>query len=137
MNCGNCGKEFIKNTGTNGGMRKRFCSNKCSTAYYVKSRKRIVYQNISTGTIGAIHELVVCTDLMTKGFDVFRAVSQSCFIDLVAIKNGNILKIEVTTGTFTHAGALSYPKKNFDLFDHLAVVSPSGILYIPEINVKP
>ena len=42
---------------------------------------------LSTATVGAISELVVCVDLAKKGYEVFRAISPSCSCDLIARKN--------------------------------------------------
>ena len=42
----------------------------------------------SIGTTGAIAELVVATDLLGRGYEVFRALSPSCSGDLAVLKNG-------------------------------------------------
>lgn len=55
---------------------------------------------LSTGKVGAISELIVCADLLKKGWEVFRTVSQSCSCDLIVIKNKKILRIEVRTGRY-------------------------------------
>jgi hypothetical protein len=49
-------------------------------------------------TTGAIAELVVCADLLKRGFEVFRAVSPACSCDLVALRDGQLQRIEVKTG---------------------------------------
>jgi len=68
---------------------------------------------IAPATAGAIGELRVCADLMERGFEVFRALSQarhSC--DIVALRNGLMLRIEVRTGTqrTPSTGYVSYMK---------------------------
>ena len=43
-------------------------------------------------------ELVIAADLMQKGYDVFRALSPHCFCDLLAVKAGRTIRVEVRTG---------------------------------------
>lgn len=53
---------------------------------------------LPTGTTGALNELLVCTDLLERGYHVFRSVSPSCPCDLVAYRPGQIpRRIEVKT----------------------------------------
>ena len=55
---------------------------------------------IAPATTGAIGELRVCADLMERGYEVFRALSQSRHsCDLVAMRGAFMLRIEVRTGT--------------------------------------
>ena len=58
----------------------------------------IEIEKLSTATKGAIAELCVATDLMKKGYAVFRALSPNCFCDLVVYKDGISFYIEVRTG---------------------------------------
>lgn len=47
---------------------------------------------------GAISELLVAADLLDKGFDVFRALSQHASCDLIALDaDGSVSRIEVRT----------------------------------------
>ena len=83
--------------------------------------------DFSTGTTGAIHELVVCVELMKKGFHVFRALSPSCPCDVLCMTNTKTLRIEITTGTRGKLGGESFPKKSDRyLYDYLAVVFHDG-----------
>jgi len=50
---------------------------------------------LATGTVGAIGELRVAIDLMSKGFDVFRALSPAASCDLLVMKEGKLFDIEV------------------------------------------
>jgi hypothetical protein len=82
---------------------------------------------LPTGTVGAISELVVCNALMRAGFSVFRSMSPACVCDLIAMRDGELLKIEVTTAnrhiTEKGRGTWSVPPKpeRYD-FDLLAAV---------------
>lgn len=55
------------------------------------------YENISTGTVGALTELYISADLLSKGYEVFRALSPHCGADLVIYKNGKIQRVECRT----------------------------------------
>ncbi len=87
---------------------------------------------VATATTGAMHELLVCADLMRRGYDVFRAQSPSCPCDVIAMIDGQTYKVEVTTGYMREDGQFSYPKKNnrYD-YDIIAIVFHNGdILYL-------
>lgn len=74
---------------------------------------------IPSGTVGAISELEISSDLMKKGYSIFRSLSPSCFCDIVAIKNEKILKIEIRTGYMTNKEKIFFPRKKhgeIDLF---------------------
>lgn len=47
------------------------------------------------GTIGAVSELMVSIYLMNHGFDVFRSLSPNACCDLIALRYGNMIRIEV------------------------------------------
>lgn len=71
--------------------------------------KYIYYKNLSTGTKGALNELIVIVDLLTKGYDVFRAISPAASCDLAILKEGKLLRVEVTSGWIA-SGKLSRNK---------------------------
>lgn len=74
---------------------------------------------LATSTTGALSELVVSSDLLSKGYDVFKSVSPSCFCDLLIHKKNIILKIEVRTGYKNQRGDIGYSKNthgNIDIF---------------------
>lgn len=120
--------------------RKRYpwvktCSKTCGRITTKKSS--VSYgPNVGTGAVGAIHELVVSADLMKRGFNVFRALSPSCPCDLAILRDGKLIRVEVTTGYvgLPPANKLSYPKRKEGCYDLLAVVSQNGIHYFPELR---
>lgn len=120
----NCGKEFMPTTN-----RQRYCSEDCRLQAY---KPRPPYQGTAPGTVGAIQELRVSVDLLTKGYEVFRALSPNCSSDLIAMKNNKILRIEVRTGYYRPKG-IQFPKDRFKA-DHFAVVLPDQILYMPPLG---
>lgn len=49
---------------------------------------------------GALSELIASADLIKNGYEVYRALSPSSFCDLLAIKNGEIFKLEIRTAVY-------------------------------------
>ena len=109
-----------------------YCSWLCNKQFTkIRYKKNNPNKNIglNSGTLGAISELRVCSDLLNKGWNVFRAVSAASSVDLLIAKEKVILKVEVTTGSLTSSGKLCHPAKDFSRFDVLAVVLPDRIVY--------
>jgi predicted AAA+ superfamily ATPase len=87
---------------------------------------------------GAWAELLVASDLLRRGYEVFTAVgASSC--DLLALRNTTALRVEVKLGQWINNSPTYFASKvcaekrgNFDL---LAVVSPDGkqIRYDPQL----
>lgn len=92
---------------------------------------------VNPGKTGAIVELAVAVDLLRRGFDVFRALSPSCSCDLVALKPGLVLRIEVRTMIYYEKGQRCYATapKDTSKFDVLAAWDPikETIQYIPSL----
>jgi hypothetical protein len=55
------------------------------------------FNGLAASTVGAISELAVCADLLSKGYDVFRSVSPAAPCDLIAQKEGKLIRVEVKT----------------------------------------
>ncbi len=114
---------------------RKYCGRQCAlkgaTREYQKRNPRL---GVPAGTVGAIHELLACADLLRKGFDVFRALSPSSSCDAAIIANGKLYRIEVTTGCFSASGKIQHPLKR-NGFDILAIVFKSGeIQYVPSLK---
>lgn len=117
--CEVCGTKFEGRTRT-----QKYCSEGCQQIRWrAKWRDRNPTDPIklNTNTVGALHELIVCADLLQKGFAVFRAVSPSAPCDLAVLRGSQLLRIEVRTGQNT-AGGVLWPKSSRDQCDHYAVV---------------
>ena len=113
----------------------KYCSREC-----YKEWARVHYRGnrpyarkISTGTVGAISELVVSIDLMIKGYEVFRALSPACSCDLAILNGGKLMTIEVrTTGRYTNGQFNQTPIMSHKA-DIGALVVGNEILYVPEL----
>ncbi len=96
--------------------------------------------NLPTPTVGALSELRAATDLMMRGYHVFRALSPSCPCDLVAMHNGACLMIEVRTAYQREPdGHVFAPRARRINGVVLALVTPDAIIYeppIPEIGTE-
>jgi hypothetical protein len=135
MLCEHCGTEFDPHKNSNA-KRVKYCSKQCRQAAHNKLKP--VYPGLSTGKVGAIGELRVSADLLARGYDVYRAVSQASDCDLVAIKDSVTLRIEVRTGQVNPNGSIAYRKSTRDCgkSDHYTVVLTDQIIYVPCLEVK-
>lgn len=77
----------------------KFCSRACTLAdSRVKWRCNNAPLDIPRGTTGTVSELLVCVDLLKRGYEVFRSMSPACSCDLAALKDHVLCRIEVKTG---------------------------------------
>lgn len=134
--CPNCNTSFSLSAQ---GWNRLYCSTTCSRAY---TGFKGSYKNVPNGTVGAIAELEVACDLMKKGYEVFRSLSQSCSCDLAVLKNERLTRVEVKTGYRNKNGRISYPeyKKHSRLkrlkFDIIAIYlhESNEIIYRPDLQ---
>jgi hypothetical protein len=131
--CQACGRPIV-------GRNKNaiYCSPQCCSSAYNKRHGLYRMYDSTRPTTGAINELLVETDLMKRGVGVFLALSPSCQCDLVALVDGKLLRVEVTTGyRGPRSGELSWPSKDKTRFEVLAVVERGGVItYMPEIKLE-
>jgi hypothetical protein len=90
---------------------------------------------MDASTTGAKTELIAATYLLTKGYHVFRALSPSCFCDLIAVNKTEMVRVEVKTGYFvtSKSGAevhYAFTKEKADNFDLLIVIT------YDKVNIK-
>ena len=121
------------------GDQRKYCSNECrDQQYQAKYRENNPLMGTSSGTTGAISELRVAIDLLSKGYDIFRAVSPNCSCDLAVLKNSKLLRIEVKTAHKSISGGLYNQPiamgKNKDKRDIMAWVLPDEIVYEPSLD---
>lgn len=117
--CYICGKSFITNN-----LQQKYCDNDCRKKAY-KNGYDVVHPTLSKGTVGAISELVVAIYLLKKGYEVYRAVSQSYSGDLYVTKEKFASKIEVRTGNiYKKTGSRRFAKNN--------IRAPILVVYFPE-----
>jgi len=131
LNCQNCQTPFSSHIKT-----AKYCSRECRSAYW-KDRSYIHHNSsLSTGTVGAISELRVSADLLLKGYEVFRSVSQSASCDLAVLKNKQLLRVEVRSGYEKPNGGFYTNRANFRA-DILATVTKDRIIYEPTLESLP
>lgn len=104
------------------GFVAKYCSQKCARkSQDIKWKSEIL--PMSTSTKGAMGELIVSADLISKNCHVFRSQSPNAPFDIIAInKKGKILKIEVTVGRIYGEEKISYTKHDPKIYDVIAVV---------------
>lgn len=113
------------------GKGRKFCSDQCRVLALDPPRP----VNLPPGDIGAIAELLVSADLLARGYEVFRAVSQNASCDLVIHRGGRLWRVEVKTGKNTPGGGVCYPRGVPNHYDLLAgVIWPGTIIYTPDLD---
>lgn len=116
-----------------GPIGKKFCSKECWKKYTISSR-----ESRHRCTTGAMSELIVCADLLGKGYEVFRSLSPHSSCDMIVLKDGKIIRIESRTGQ-RREGKFYIPFGNKDIgrSDILAVVVESKVFYFNTIDRSP
>lgn len=117
-----------------------YCGEECASQWHREAwtkRNRHSKIKLSASVIGAMHELLVSADLFKMGYSVFRSLSPSAPCDIVILKNGKLLRVEITTGILSSTGkiynAKMYkPKKVKEQYDVLAIAFKGKITYEPE-----
>ena len=101
---------------------QKYCTRECGKKNFNKIHGRTGDSTISAGTVGALSELVVCADLLARGYSVFRSVSPHSFCDIIAFKNGVLMRVEVKTGYKSPQSRLiMQPDTSNNDFDLLAI----------------
>jgi hypothetical protein len=82
------------------------------------------------GCIGVVSELRVCSDLMAKGWNVYRALNPQAPCDVLCFDTKRVLRIEVKTAPEIEKGAtVEFCLKNkIGKFDILALVHKNGTI---------
>jgi hypothetical protein len=113
---------------------KIYCSSEC------RYKNRCITQgklsHLKVGDVGALGEMFTCSNLIFKGYEVYRAISQASKYDLIALKNGKIMSIQVRTGYRGKDNRVFFPKKKTDKHpDHYAIVlnATKEVVYLPEL----
>lgn len=136
IKCVMCSKSFISSH-----KEKKCCGDVCIKKRNIEITGRYSDKTITSSTMGAISELEISNDLLKKGYAVFRALSPSCFCDLIAIKDNKILKIEVRTGYKGINNHITFPYNIYkdsnksDIFG-IYIRKSDEILYFKNENKK-
>ena len=128
-----CSGEYARQVLTAAGITKT----RRTRAFHGRAENSQRYaEKIPVASIGAISELTVASDLMIKGYSVFRSLSPSAPCDLICFKSdtpSRVLKIEVRSAKLNKSGGLQYGPPSPGRYDILALCLPDGkITYIPE-----
>ena len=85
-----------------------------------------------TGVIGTVSELRVAADLFQRGYYVFRALSPHCPCDLIGLKDNQLTRFEVRTGTISQATGKIWADRRMKA-DILVIVLATQIIYEPPL----
>lgn len=122
--CKKCEAEFSTSKS-----QQVFCSAECYRA--LENNQWGSGLGFSTGTVGAIAELMASVELMKAGFEVYRALSQSSSCDILGVKDGQLYGFEVRSATATKSGKLSYPTKNIRAKNLVLVIHRESRVVLP------
>lgn len=93
-----------------------------------------VMQEVSCGVGGIIAELLAAADLMARKWQIFRPIVSNRGVDIVAIKDGKIITVEVRSARRKPSGALQYRQDTVARADHYAlVITGEPVCYVPEL----
>lgn len=110
------------------------CSAECNRKRQVERYRAVNPRpKLCTNTAGALSEYKVIVDLISKGFEIFKAVSPSSSCDLALLKEEKLYRIEVRTGFYTPSGAISHNLANVRA-DIVATVLHDQIIYLPPLD---
>ena len=91
---------------------------------------RWVSSSTSNARLGAASELLVAADMLRLGYEVYRAFSPQAQCDLLAVKTGRVLRVEVKSVSFSRNGAPKYHlAKKIGKFDVMALVNRDGSIH--------
>jgi hypothetical protein len=108
-----------------------YCTPRCRKEHYHKRTCTDLQifkpYSLPPGTVGAIGELIVCSDLLLQGLEVFRAVSPLCSCDLIASNGLETNRVEVKTASMRLGGSYSVLRNGN--YDTIAVVIGNRVAY--------
>lgn len=115
-----------------------FCSPACQREFHIPNRAK-ERKLIPKGDLGSVSELLVCADLINRGFMVFRVVHPHSPFDLIAVPRKNPtqrIAIEVKTGYKLRNGQIYHakPTQKQEVADFLAIAFPSNEVEYKALN---
>lgn len=137
IKCFTCGKTF-----QNRQKHTKFCSDKCRKEDFMIRTGRFAQTDLSSNIVGAISEYVVASELMSLGYEVFKAMATNAFCDLIACSPEKNYRIEVKTGYVSTTGKVTFPKsdKKIDVYG-VYIRAPREIRFfntsLNEIKMEP
>ncbi len=128
IKCSQCGKSFSQRN-----KNHRYCSESCQHSVY-KARNESGHETLlGKSDVGTLSELIAAADLMERGYFVFRALSSAAPFDLLAVKEGRSVRVEVRTASKQN-GKFYCPKYARDVgrSDVYAAVFRGQVQYVPD-----
>ena len=132
LTCPRCGDWFNARA-----PHQKFCSVSCKgEADVEKLRAKLPASpdDLSPSVRGSVSELVAGAYLMNKGWEVFRAFSPDASCDLIAMKGGVILRVQVKSAVLDSSGEIYRIKYSKELgrYDLLVRVAKEGKILIED-----
>lgn len=117
--------------------KQKYCSFECRREGQRRNYQLLnPFLGINRSTTGAISELRVAVDLMSKGYHVFRAMSPACPCDLIIFKESSPSRVQVRTSYMTPSGKVYAHRDKRDhtkKIDVYAFVLSDRIVYEPSL----
>lgn len=119
--------------------KAKYCSARCRKIYYARIKGKKEESNLNSCTRGALSELIASTDLMKRGYEVFRALNPGASCDLIAMSGRTLYRVEVRTGFRNLNGTIEFGKQKTG--DHrqdtvAVVLQDETVVYIPDIPLE-
>lgn len=124
--CEHCGEIYTAKVSF-----QKYCSKSCRHKQFLPKKH---YENLKTSAVGTVGELRVASDLITKGFFVFKALDPYCPCDLITMKDNELARIQVRTTYLDRKGNLRRNAHKEDKQDVYAWVLKESIVYEPELD---
>ena len=112
---------------------RKYCDKECAQAAakekWRKANPKTAESVIATGAIAEINQLRAISHLLKHGYLVYRALYAGMPCALIAVDTllGNMIRVEVVSGSYTPGGALTHAKRDASKFDMLLVVTPKDV----------
>ena len=129
INCEVCGKAF-----TPCRSHSKCCSRVCRNKKNAGDRETFSL-GISSGSVGAVAELMSCAEMLRRGYEVFRSVSPTASCDLILHKDGITYRVEVRTARYAN-GKLVHPIKGIRSENLFLVTHSDQKVHVPK-NMVP
>lgn len=142
MNCKECFADLPIDAKSN----RKFCDKHCASEYAKKEWRernpKSPLTQLATNTVAEANEMKVAIDLLVKGWQVYRAAFPGMLCDMLIYspnavryeEDSGMRRVEVTSGNYAANGTLSHPIRTPANYDVLAIVTPSKIVYKPELG---
>lgn len=89
--------------------------------------------SLNQTTTGTISEMLVCADLLSRGWKPYLPILRQKGHDIIACRSNEVITIEVRTAFRRDSGALSYNRRDMNSSHFGLVVTGEPVIYIPEI----